>query len=131
MFMGALKFEKEYEFNASRRMLFPYLSTAGGLSQWFADDVTIDEDKIFRFVWEGDIHRAKLVAQRVNSYVKFEFIDDKIEGDLAYTEIKLDENELTQTIFLKIFDFSDIEDPDEAHELWDHLIQNLKEIVGG
>ncbi len=129
--MRGLRFEKEYEFNASRRMLFPYISTAGGLSQWYADDVTIDEDKLFHFVWEGDSHRAKLVAQRANSYVKFEFVDDMVNGDAAFTEIKLEENELTQTVFVKIFDYSDIEDKDEAHELWDHLIQNLKEIVGG
>ena len=124
-------FEKEYEFNASRRMLFPYVSTAGGLSQWYADDVTIDEDKFFHFIWEGDSHRAKLVAQRTNSYVKFEFVDDIVNGEPAYTEIRLDENELTQTVFVKIFDYNDIDDEEEAHELWDHLIQNLKEIVGG
>lgn len=129
--MAGLMFEKEYEFNASRRMLFPYMSTAGGLAQWYADDVTIDEDKVFHFVWEGDSHRAKLVAQRVNSYVKFEFLDDPVNGEKAYTEIRLDENELTQTVFVKIFDYSDIGDVEEAHELWDHLIQNLKEIVGG
>ncbi len=129
--MGGLKFEKEYEFNASRRMLFPYVSTAGGLSQWYADDVTIDEDKLFHFVWEGDSHRAKLVAQRANSYVKFEFVDDLVNGEPAFTEIRLDENELTQSVYLKIFDYSDIGEEDEAHELWDHLIQNLKEIVGG
>lgn len=128
--MGALKFEKEFEFNASRRMLFPYIATAGGLSQWYADDVTIDEDKLFHFVWEGDTHRAKLVAQRTNSYVKFEFIDDLVDNVPAYTEIRLDENELTQSVYLKIFDYSDIGDEVEANELWDHLIQNLKEIVG-
>ena len=112
-------------------MLFPYVSTAGGLSQWFADDVTIDEDKVFHFIWEGDRHRAKLVAQRANSFVKFEYIDDPVNDDNAFTEIKLDENELTQTVFLKVFDYTDNVDAEEAGELWDHLIQNLKEIVGG
>ena len=129
--MPGLKFEKEYEFNASRRMLFPYISTAGGLAQWFADDVNVDEDKVYHFIWEGDRHRARLVAQRANNYVKFEYIDDTVNGDMAYTEIKLDENEITQTVFLKVFDYTDIEDGEEARELWDHLIQNLKEIVGG
>ena len=129
--MRGFKFEMEYEINASRRMLFPYVSTAAGLAQWFADDVTIDDDKIYHFIWEGDSHRAKLVAQRANNYVKFEFIDDKISGESAYTEIKLEENELTQTVFVKIFDYTDIDDAEEARELWDNLIHNLKEIVGG
>lgn len=129
--MSGFKFEKEYEIKASRRMLFPYVSTAGGLSQWFADDVTIDEDKIFHFIWEGDRHRARLAAQRANSYVKFEYIDDPVNGDLTFTEIKLEENELTQTVYLKVFDYTDNVDAEEAGELWDHLVQNLKEIVGG
>ena len=40
--MAKQKFVGEFEINASKAMLFPYLSTASGLSQWFADDVNID-----------------------------------------------------------------------------------------
>jgi len=37
--MGKNKFITEFEINASQKILFPYLSTASGLAQWFADDV--------------------------------------------------------------------------------------------
>ena len=40
--MAKQKFVGEYPINASRKMLFPYLSTATGLCQWFADDVNIN-----------------------------------------------------------------------------------------
>ena len=32
-------FSIEYDFHASRQMLFQYLSTPSGLGEWFADDV--------------------------------------------------------------------------------------------
>ena len=45
--MPKQKFIGEYQINASRKMLFPYLSTATGLCQWFADDVNINNiDKL-------------------------------------------------------------------------------------
>lgn len=47
--MSKKSFQAEFEINASKKMLFPYLNSASGLSQWFADDVTINEDKIFNF----------------------------------------------------------------------------------
>ena len=40
--MSKQKFVGEYPINASRKMLFPYMSTASGLSLWFADDVNIN-----------------------------------------------------------------------------------------
>ena len=129
--MGGTKTILEYEINASKKMLYPYISTASGLAQWFADDVSIDEDKNFHIVWDGEDHVARMAAHRTNSFVKFEFLDDLIEDENAYTEIRLEQNELTQTVFLRVIDYSDIEDEEEVHELWDNIIHDLKEIVGG
>ena len=129
--MGGTKTTLEYEINASKRMLYPYISTASGLAQWFADDVSVDEDKNFHFVWDGEDHKARMAAHRTNSFVKFEFLDDLINEEHAYTEIRLEQNELTQTVFLRVTDYSDIEDEEEVHELWDNIIHDLKEIVGG
>ena len=129
--MAGTKTTLEYEINASKRMLYPYISTASGLSQWFADDVSIDEDKNYRFVWDDEIHVARMSAHRANSFVKFEYVDDIVNGENAYTEIRIEHNELTQTVFLRVTDYSDMEDEDEVHELWDNIIHELKEIVGG
>ena len=68
--MGGTKTTLEYEINASKRMLYPYISTASGLAQWFADDASIDEDKNFHFVWDGEDHVAKMAAHRTNSFYK-------------------------------------------------------------
>lgn len=132
--MNKYKFVAEFEINASKKMLFPYLNSASGLSQWFADDVNINEDKIYNFIWDGEDHKAKIAAHRTNNLVKFEFLPengDQETEDPAYVEFKLDMNELTQSVFISVTDYSENEDEDELHDLWSGLIHNLKEIVGG
>lgn len=129
------KFVADFQINTSRKIIFPYLSTASGLSQWFADDVTINEDKVYNFVYDGEDHFAKAVIMRNNHNVKFEFFDPSLEEeddtDRAYIEFRLDENELTQTFFLRVIDYSDSYDDEEQESIWETLIHSLKEIIGG
>ena len=131
--MSKTKFAYEYEINASKKMLYPYFTTASGLAQWFADDVNIDEDGNFNFIWEGLDHKAKLVAHRTNAYARFEYIrPTKSEDDEPdWVEFKIDLNELTETTFIKVVEYSDFDDQEEQAELWEGLLHNLKEIVGG
>ena len=128
--MTKTKYIGEFGFRASKKMLFPYISTASGLSQWFADDVNINnEDKVYTIIWDGEENKARMVSNRSNHHIKFEFIDDE-DDDPNWLEIRLDVNELTQELFLRVTDYSDM-DQEEANELWESLIHDLKEIVGG
>jgi uncharacterized protein YndB with AHSA1/START domain len=131
--MSKREFVAEFEINASKKMLYPYIYTPSGLAQWMADDVTINEDKVFNFKWEGEDHPAIMAAHRVNSYVKFEFLPetDEDKDDPNFIEIRLEMNELTQTVFISITDYSDLNDEEESMDLWGSLIESLKEIVGG
>jgi len=126
-------FRAEFEVHASKKMLFSYIFTASGLSQWMADDVTVNEDKVFNFRWEGEDHKAKMVTHRINSFVKFEFLPETEEDkeDPKYIELRLEMNELTQMVFVAVTDYSDIDDDEELEDLWESLIYSLKEIVGG
>jgi uncharacterized protein YndB with AHSA1/START domain len=127
------KFISDYQINTSKKIIFPYLSTASGLSQWFADDVTINEDRNYVFSYDGEDHIAKIASIRTNHSVKFEYFDpnDPEAGDHSYIEFRLDENELTQTLFLKVIDYSDAYDDEEQESIWESLIMHLKEIIGG
>lgn len=132
--MGKHKFTTEFEINASKKMLYPYLFSASGLSQWFADDVNLDEDKNYNFIWDGEDHKAKIATHKANSFVRFEFLNDGSEEDgeePSYFEIKLEMSDLTQSVFIRITDFSENDDEEELQELWENLITTLKEIVGG
>ena len=126
-------FTADFEINASKRMLYPYLSSASGLAQWMADDVTINEDKVYNFIWDEEDHHARMISHRTNHYVRYEFLpeDEEDEEDPAYFELRLEMNELTQSVFLKVIDYSDMADNDELFDLWEGLVDNLKETAGG
>ena len=127
------KFVADYQINASKKIVFHYLSTASGLEEWFADEVRINEDKNYIFNFDNEDHYARLASQRSNSHVKFEFYDPKNpdESDHSFIEFKLEENELTQTLFLKVIDYSDGYDDEELVAIWEGLIVRLKDIIGG
>ena len=131
--MAKTLYSGDFEINASTKMLYPYISTASGLTQWFADDVSINEDGVFTFVWDNEEHKAKMSGHRLNSYTRFQFLpeDEEDEKDPSYLEIRLEQNELTQSVFIKVTDYSSIEDVDEVHDLWSSLVETLKETVGG
>ena len=129
--MSKFEYTGEFEFRASKRMLYPYLATASGLSQWFADDVNIDEDKVLTVIWDGEENKAKIAAQRTNSLVRIEFLPKEDDEDPNFVEFKLEVNELTQAVFIRVTDYSEMEDEQELAELWENLMHNLKEIVGG
>ena len=125
-------FQAEFEINASRKMLYPYIFSVSGLSQWVADDVTVNEDKVYNFIWDNEDHKAKMVTHRVNSSVKFEYLpEDGDEDDPASLELKLEVNELTQTVFVRVTEYTDFDDEEEWYDLWDGMVNSLKEIVGG
>lgn len=130
--MNKLKFTEEYELNASPKIIFPYLFNPVNLSEWFATDVTVDEGKVYNFVWDNTDHFAKLTATRINKQVKFEFLDDKKQEkeNPDYIEFKLETSELTNATFLKVTDYSEMTDRNDLDDLWVGLIEKLREVLG-
>lgn len=128
------KFVKEYEFRASPRLLYPYISTASGMQGWFCDKVVVDNiNHTFNFIWDKTDHWAKLSIQKLNKHTKWEFIrhEDVQDDESSYIEFRLDQNEMTQSVYLKVIDYSRMDDVEELEELWDGLVYSLKEQVGG
>ena len=130
--MSKQKFVGEYQINASRKMLFPYLSTATGLCQWFADDVNINNiDKTLIFLVDGDERIAKIDSIKNNRYVKFRFLnDDEKPKDNDTLEFRLEINELTQSVFIRVEEYTETDDLEESYQIWDNLLSQLKEIIG-
>ena len=127
------KFVVEYSINASARLLFPYLSTAGSLAQWFCDDVKLTPDHHFNFVWDGEAHYAAVQNLRPNRSIRFVFLSAPRQPlpDPGYIDFTLESSELTQEQFLRITDYSDEHDKAELQERWDSLVQILRDQVGG
>lgn len=129
--MSKHKFVVEFELRASPKVLFPYISSASGLQQWFAEKVTLKDSSTFDFSWDGDSHIAKLSQLRLNKSAKFDFIPSNPDDrDHNYIEFKMEVSDLTGSTYLKIVDYSENTDENELNELWEDLIYKLKEIVG-
>ena len=74
--MGRNKFIAEFPINASKKMLYPYIFTASGLSQWFADDVNVNEDHVFNFIINLKNYNfcLKLIIESKSSRAKYIYL---------------------------------------------------------
>ncbi|UOR06988.1 START-like domain-containing protein [Hymenobacter aerilatus] len=127
------RFTVEYPINASPKILYPYLASASGLTRWFCQDVKIDPDHRLNFIWDNQSHYAEISSHRTNKSVRFVFLSDQKRAvpDASYLDFCIESSELTQEVFLRIVDYSEETDEIELQEMWDNLIQTLREQVGG
>lgn len=125
--MSKEKFQLEYNLNSSLKILYNRLSTAGGLNEWFADNVQV-QGKTFTFEWDGTFQKARVTSKKNLNHIKFQWLDS--EDDKAYFEFRLEIEELTREIALIITDFADKEEIGDAKELWDTQISKLKRVLG-
>ena len=121
------KYQLEFNINCSHKILFNRLSTAGGLNEWFADNVTV-QGKTYTFEWSGTAQKAEMINRKDLRYVRFHWLDD--EDDKAYFEFKLNIDELTGDIALIVTDFAEPDEVEDAKELWDTQVSGLKHILG-
>lgn len=120
------KFELEYTINSSPKILYTRLSTPGGLSEWFADDINI-QGNIYTFIWDGAEQDAELTVKKENQLVRFKWIDDDED---AYFEFKIHKDELTGEVALIITDFAEDDEKSDIIDLWDTQIAELKRALG-
>ena len=121
------KIELEYNFSSSVKVLFSRLSTAAGLSEWFADDVFQKGDR-FIFIWGGVEHPANLVEMKNNSYIRFKWEDAEEEDE--YFEFNIQVHPLTEDVALLITDFADADEVADAVELWNKQMDMLHRNLG-
>jgi uncharacterized protein YndB with AHSA1/START domain len=116
----------EYTLNSSPKVLFPRLSTPGGLSEWFADDVNL-KGNTYYFIWEGTEQKAEMVQKKENRFIRFKWLDEDAD---SFFEFRINVDELTGDVALVIVDM--VEEEDEADEivLWDSQIAELKHVLG-
>jgi uncharacterized protein YndB with AHSA1/START domain len=123
-----IKYEMEFPIQASPSLLYQYISTPSGLSEWYADNVN-SRGEFFTFIWEGSEEKAKLVSKKSDERVKFKWLDD--EDTPYFFEIRIQVDEITKDVSIMITDYA--EDDDEIEEgkmLWENMISNLKQVLG-
>jgi hypothetical protein len=123
------KFELEYLLKTSIRVLDNMIGSPSGLSDWFADNVTVRDD-IYSFEWDGSIEEARLLQKKMNSKMKFRWLDDEENEDDYYFEINFESDRMTSMVSLKIVDYAEPGEVESAKMLWEQQINDLKRIIG-
>ena len=121
------KFEIEFVINASPQLLFNYLSTPSGLSEWYADNVNSRGEK-FTFIWDESEEEALMLKRKGDEYVRFKWLHT--EGDESYFELRIVVDELTNDVSLFITDFAEEDEVEESKMLWENQINDLKKVIG-
>ena len=126
--MDKIKYEIEIPVHASPNMLYQYISSPSNLQAWFADKVN-SRGKIYTFFWDGTEEQAELIAKKSEERVRFKWLES--EDDDSFFEIKIQVDSLTKDVSLIITDFADDEqEVEEAKQLWENQIDELKHIIG-
>ncbi len=121
-----IKFQLEFVIQSSPQLLYQYLSTPSGLSEWFADNVNSRGEK-FTFIWDGSEEEAKLLKRKSDEFVKFAW-DESEDG--SFFEMKIIVDEITKDVSLFITDFADEDEVEESKMLWTNQVSDLKQVLG-
>lgn len=123
------KFEIEFPIQASPQLLYQYISTPSGLSEWFSDNVN-SRGELFTFIWDDSEEQAKLLSKKSGERVKFKWVADEEDDASCYFEIRIQVDEITKDVSLMVTDFAEVDEVDEAKMLWDNQISDLKQVLG-
>jgi len=124
-----IKYELEFPINSSPQLLYQYISTPSGLSEWFADNVN-SRGEYFTFIWNDSEEKARVASKKSGEKIKFRWIDENNKDTDYFFELKILEDELTKDVSLMITDYAEEDSLNEAALLWENQIADLKHVIG-
>ncbi len=114
-----IKYEMEFPIQVSPSLLYQYISTPSGLSEWYADNVN-SRDEYFSFIWEGSEEKARLLSRKSPERIKFRWLEDE-EKD-SYFELRIQVDQITNDVSLIVTDFAEEDEVDEGKMLWENMV---------
>ena len=124
-----IKIEMEFPIHSSPQLLYQYISTPSGLSEWFADNVN-SRGEFFTFIWNDSEEQAKLLSKKNDERIKFRWLTDEEDEESYYFEIRIQVDEITKDVSIIVTDFIEEDEVDEAKMLWENQISDLKQVLG-
>jgi hypothetical protein len=116
----------EYPVRCSPAILYEFLSTPAGLSEWFADKVD-EKDSIFSFFWNTTPEKADLLEKEQDKFIRFHWTTAPVD---EYFEFRIEKTEITNQTILIIKDFAEKKDLKDQTMLWDYQIKELFHRLG-
>ncbi|WP_291118248.1 START-like domain-containing protein [Flavobacterium sp. UBA6135] len=124
-----VRYEIEFPINSSPQLLYQYISTPSGLSEWFADNVN-SRGEFFTFIWNDSKEKARLASKKSGERIKFKWLDENDKDTEYYFELRIMEDEITKDVSLVVTDFSVEDELEESKLLWENQISDLKHVIG-
>src|SRR5690606_5308956 len=121
------KFEIEFPINSSPQLLFQYISSPSGLSEWFADNVN-SRGEIYTFIWVDSEEKAKLTNKKSYEKVRFRWIDEEGNDSECDVHVILERDESTIDVILAVHDLADDDEVEDQKLLWESPIHDFKAI---
>ena len=126
--MSKSLFTIEYSLNnVSPAVLWNSIGNPLGLSEWFADGVTVNGN-VHTFSWEKYLQTAFLQQTKQNQFIRFQWEED--EGTEYYFELQIIIVPLTTEVILMVTDFAEEDEKEDAILLWNKQIDELKRKTG-
>ena len=122
-----VKYELEFPIQSSPQLLYNYISTPSGLSEWFADNVN-SRGELFTFIWDDSEEQAKLITKKSSERIKFKWLDSEDDG--SFFELRIQVDSITKDVSIIVTDFSDDDEVEESKMLWENQIASLKQVLG-
>ena len=122
--MSKTQYEIEFVIQASPQLLFQYLFTPSGLSEWFADNVNSRTEK-YTFFWDDSEEEALLLRKKTNEFVRFRWLNGDDDQDDYHFEMRIVVDEITKDVSILVTDFADEDEVEESKMLWESQIGDL------
>lgn len=124
-----IRYEIEFPINSSPQLLYQYISTPSGLSEWFADNVN-SRGEFFTFIWDDSEEKARLCSKKSGEKVRFKWVDSNNKDTDYFFELNILVDEITKDVSLMVIDFAEKDEIKEAAQLWENQISDLKHVIG-
>ena len=124
-----IRYEIEFPINSSPQLLYQYISTPSGLSEWFADNVN-SRGEFFTFIWNDSEEKARLASKKSGEKVRFKWVDSNNKDTEYFFEHNILVDEITKDVSLMVIDFAEKDEVPEARLLWENQISDLKHVIG-
>ncbi|HET8962626.1 MAG TPA: START-like domain-containing protein [Chitinophagales bacterium] len=121
-----VKFTLEYMIRSTPLALYNFLTTATGLSQWFAEDVD-NEENIFYFTWGKQTDIAEMISTEDDDFIRYRW---DYQDEDEYFEFRIEKGDITDDTVLFITDIVDEGDVESQKQLWDAQIKSLSKRIG-
>lgn len=114
--------------SASQASLWRMISRIDGLSQWFADEVDVNDDEtVYTFYWGKSENQAEVIHRKPKSNIRYRWVDEEEE---YYFEFRIHKLELSRELALQVTDFAEPDDKAGSISLWEAQIEKMMRQLG-